>query len=266
MAVEIVGDCWPELIRMMLAAARPSLVSQPISWGTDPIAVITPQALLGAGPAHARAPSMLWQFRIRGRADALDTQDGACAARILLDVGMLYRRLIETLTSHDISTGLLDAEIDALLMRDGWMPGDGARCNSEPEPIVRPMTVRRRGDRLVEADYFFSRSLAVLEQMGDGGCGGGERSLRYLRYIGDPAPRERWKAWLRLAGTDIPFAWAFAAVARAVGSEDCLGFPETFITGAEAMLNRAGLDSLAKRIAVLQQTARLGKELEIAEA
>lgn len=265
-AAEIVRDAWPELVRAVLASAKPTSIP---SHRGDTIVCVIPQALASTGPATGTqgVAADAWDLRIIGDNDLVPLVSGAIGGAWFLDVGGLLTRMIEWLgvgpTPVDADTVV--SEIDALLLLDGWMPRPAKAQSTQAPPLVKQAEPRNRGDRLFEADYYFTRAIAILDGLG---CGAdatklNARAMRYLRYLENPAPRERWKAWPRVTGSDVPFWWALAALVQSRHPDVLPHLPATLLTAAANALGDVG--DRAEQIALLRSAAEHYRGMELNE-
>ena len=263
-AAEIVRDAWPELVRVLLASAKPTSAANP---SDSSFVAIIPEALAAAGPGTNAADtgSNTWDLRIVGERDLLPSISGAVGGAWFLDIAGLYARMVHWLSVGiaPMGTDVVRAEIDELLLRDGWVAKPEKLGNPEAPPSIRQAQVRHRGDRLIEADYYFTRAIAILESLNSRGAEVAldVRSLRYLRYIEDPAPRERWKAWPRVTDGGVPFWWALAALVQNGNTNVLSHLPATLLAAATNALQDFG-DTTAQ-ISLLRSAAERYREMEL---
>jgi len=266
-AVEIVRDAWPELVRALLASAEPTAVE---SHPATNFVCLVPEALAATGPTtNARAAAAdAWDIRIVNGTDLAPLVSGAVGGAWFLDVSGLLDRMINWLGAGPmpVAADIVRSEIGGLLLLDGWIPGPSKAESPEASPSIRHAEARVRGDRLFEADYYFARAIAILDDLGSSHATSplSARAMRYLRYLEDPAPRERWKAWPRVTGSEIPFWWAFAALVQAHHPDAVPHLSGTLIAIATNALGDVG--DTAAQISLLRSDAERYREMELHEA
>lgn len=265
-AAEMVRDAWPELVRALLASAEPTSI--PGRRG-DTFVCVIPEALAAAGPAtgaHGTAGDA-WDIRIVGENDLVPLVRGAIGGAWFLDVGGLLTRMIDWLGVGPmaVDADTVRSEFDDLLLLDGWVPTPPKAEGVQAPPRVRRAEARERGERLCEADYYFARAIAILDGLGSGtdATKPNARATRYLRYLEDPAPRERWKAWPRVTGSDVPFWWALAALVQVRHVDVLPHLPATLLAAAANALGDVG-DTTAQ-IAMLRGAAERYRGMELDE-
>lgn len=265
-AAEIVRDAWPELVRALLASANPTSGE---SNRSSSFVCITPEALAATGPARAadETTADTWDLRIVGETDLAPLVLGAAGGAWFLDVGGLLQRMLGWLGAGPmpVVADTVRSEIERLLLLDGWLPGYPNAESPEAAPSIRPAETRVRGDRLIEADYYFARAIAILDGIeSDSEVSAlSPRAMRYLRYLENPAPRERWKAWPRVTDSEIPFWWALAALVQARHADILPHLSATLVAVATNALANVG-DTTAQ-ISLLRSEAERYRGMELNE-
>lgn len=266
-AIALVSDFWPELARLYLtAASRAGVLGISSGSGDATVGIITGNALKAsakANPDDLRGPARPFDIRSSTR-DALAKSLGSgFDARIVMDFDAIHEAIAAAMPKEPgpVAEAQFNEEIGAFARREGWAPpvtGDAVL----PPPHVRPIVPESRGQRLSEADYYYSRALELIGAIEKGGAKRLKASPRLNRafgYLMDPSPREEWKRWVQVGETGIAFMWAMAALVEEA-TDIKTNIPETIIDGVGGRMTRDFNHSLLEMLRETSLKAR-GYEL-----